>query len=77
MGTSTGSPSSSGAPSGRMLPQQGTAGGSGASPTTTGGIGGRQPGMPSAVGPSSREEELRKRGEALEMRAKRGVCQGC
>jgi hypothetical protein len=65
------------APPGSEGSTGGTAGSDAAA--TTGGISGsnRQTGQPSAVAPSSREEELLKEGERLEQRAKHGVCQGC
>jgi hypothetical protein len=49
-------------------------------PATTGGVSGNnrlQPGERSAVGPSSREEELLRQGEQVEQKARRGICQGC
>jgi hypothetical protein len=49
-------------------------------PATTGGVSGNnrlQPGEHSAVGPSSREEELLKEGEQLEQKARRGICSNC
>jgi hypothetical protein len=66
---------------------EGSTGGSNASsnssstdPATTGGVSGNnrlQPGERSAVGPSSREEELLRQGEQVEQKARRGICQGC
>jgi hypothetical protein len=64
---------------------EGSTGGSAAAsrgstgPATTGAVSGvnRQPGEPSAVGPTPREEELFRRGEQLEQRAKEGICLGC
>jgi hypothetical protein len=49
-------------------------------PATTGTVSGNnrlQPGERSAVGPSSREEELLRQGEQVEQKARRGICQGC
>ena len=49
-------------------------------PDTTGGVGGvnrLQPGERSAVGPSTREEELLRKGEELEQKAREGVCSTC
>ena len=49
-------------------------------PNTTGGVGGvnrLQPGERSAVGPSPREEELLRKGEQLEQKAREGVCSTC
>jgi hypothetical protein len=48
-----------------------------AGPGATGSVqGGRRVGQPSSIGPSSREEELLKKGEQIEQRARR-LCDGC
>jgi hypothetical protein len=49
-------------------------------PNTTGGVGGvnrLQPGERSAVGPSNREEELFRKGEQLEQKAREDICSTC
>jgi hypothetical protein len=49
-------------------------------PDTTGGVGGvnrLQPGERSAVPPTAREEELFRKGEELEQKAREGVCSTC
>ncbi len=49
-------------------------------PDTTGGVAGanrQQPGQRSAVGPTEREEELFRKGEELEQKAREDICSNC
>jgi hypothetical protein len=70
------------------IPPTGTEGSTGGStttgnrnsgPATTGTVSGvnRQPGEASAVPRTAREEELFRKGEELERKIERGICDGC
>jgi hypothetical protein len=56
-----------------------TTGNRNSGPATTGTVSGvnRQPGEASAVRPTAREEELFRKGEELERKIERGICDGC